>query len=332
MARNRVAKDITIKLGYLNARFLTSKGKIFDLITEIKNNDIDIMFIAETKSKISSNFNVDHGKLWIGEGKMNKINEKSTGVSGEMAIYVKNNINIYKLKIYNNRIAVVQQLNNKVLTTYIGIYAPTDDNNDETKNKFFAEVNEVIELSINEDKKNKDIIVRKPVILGDFNGYIGRNKMKNIHGGYYMCSEVNDNGTRLLELAMKLNISVINTYYKRRNSSRFSWSNTSKTQRSEIDYIVGERKLITNFRILTFSQFFVNSDHRAISSKYQIPKVILRRRKMKLNGTVDIDVANKIDWNFTCNSTTQKAVDEESMQLIQKIKRTLKPKDKDEKY
>uniref|UniRef100_A0A0N5C1H9 Reverse transcriptase domain-containing protein n=1 Tax=Strongyloides papillosus TaxID=174720 RepID=A0A0N5C1H9_STREA len=52
---------------------------------------------------------------------------------------------------------------------------------------------------------------------------------------------------------------------------------------------------------------------------------------MKLNSTVDIDIANRIDWNFTCNSTTQKAVDEEYTQLIQKIKRTLKPKDKDEK-
>uniref|UniRef100_A0A0K0F1V2 Uncharacterized protein n=1 Tax=Strongyloides venezuelensis TaxID=75913 RepID=A0A0K0F1V2_STRVS len=153
---------------------------------------------------------------------MNNTNEKSIRVIGGMALYVKNNINIYKLKIFNYRITVVQQLNNKALTTYIGIYAPTDDNNDETKNNFFAEVNKVIELLINEDKKNKDIIARKPVILGDFIDSIGRNKMKNIHRGYYMCFDVNDNSKRLLKLTMKLNISVINTYYKRRNSSRFT--------------------------------------------------------------------------------------------------------------
>jgi hypothetical protein len=95
-------------------------------------------------------------------------------------------------------------------------------------------------FAIQKYKNNPNII-----ILGDFNSQVGM----SLHGewkfiGNYGYGKRNERGWRLLNFCQENNLKIVNTFYKKRMSRRWTWISPNYNTTNLIDYTYfGSNKL-----------------------------------------------------------------------------------------
>ena len=88
--------------------------------------------------------------------------------------------------------------------TLVSVYAPTMTNPEETKDKFYEELNSII---LNTPKSDK------LMLLGDFNARVGSdNKIWGDVIGQYGVGKCNSNGLRLLQTCSEHGLLITNTH------------------------------------------------------------------------------------------------------------------------
>ncbi|KAH7697187.1 endonuclease-reverse transcriptase [Aphelenchoides avenae] len=127
-------------------------------------------------------------------------------------------------------------------TWVISAYAPTRDADDAVKDEFYEGLKTLLDR----------IPRRHIVMLGmDANAQFGPAKSSPSLGRwYYPAEETNDNGSRLLELAVQYNLCIANTIRRTRRDQRITWTSGATTSRdtkaarrsstlkSQIDYLL----------------------------------------------------------------------------------------------
>jgi len=90
------------------------------------------------------------------------------------------------------------------MATLISAYAPTAVASEDTKDEFYAQLNDII---------SRTPYRHKLILLGDFNARVGTNHVawKKVLGRYGVGNE-NSNGSRLLQLCSVHELSITNTF------------------------------------------------------------------------------------------------------------------------
>ncbi|CAH2092819.1 unnamed protein product [Euphydryas editha] len=114
--------------------------------------------------------------------------------------------------------------------------------------------------------------------MGDFNAKIGCPKTNYypVMGkhGYGVC---NERGERLLSYAYQHKLSIMNSFFKKKESRRWTWLSPDLKTNNEIDFIlIIHHKLITNIKIL--SKFKFSSDHRLVRATLLLSRPVKSRR------------------------------------------------------
>ena len=114
--------------------------------------------------------------------------------------------------------------------TIISAYAPTLTNSDETKEKFYEDLDQLIRSTSPSDKL---------LIMGDFNARVGKDQAswKRILGSQGV-GKMNPNGLLLLSKCAEHELCITNTVFRQADKFKTTWMHPRSKQWHLIDYII----------------------------------------------------------------------------------------------
>lgn len=178
----------------------------------------------------------------------------------------------YKNNITNfigisERVALLQVKFECFSLSIIQTYSPTERSTEEEIEEFYKD----IEYAHTKTEG-------KVIVMGDFNAKIGcpQANYYPIMGiyGYGVC---NERGERLLSYAYQHKLSIMNSFFKKKENRRWTWLSPDQKTKNEIDFImINHHKLITNIEVL--SKFNFSSDHRLVRATLRLSRPIKSRK------------------------------------------------------
>ena len=146
------------RLGTWNVR--SARNKEEELIREMKRYNLDILGLSETKGRGNSMKVID-GVSYVYAG----VTEGGVGI-----VVVERWVDyIRSWRCVNERCVMVRLKIEGVGITIVQVYAPTDDKDNDTKEEFYAVLQEVIARAQRRDKV---------VVMGDFIARVGNNVLR----------------------------------------------------------------------------------------------------------------------------------------------------------
>ncbi|CAG4934862.1 unnamed protein product [Colias eurytheme] len=167
-------------------------------------------------------------------------------------INIRHKKNIESYTGLTERVALLNMLLEDTHLSFIQVYAPTENANEEDINKFYETVAKALELA------HKDFI-----LMGDLNAKIGIPKKEEYlimkQNGY---GERNERGQRLVDFALENKLSILNTFFKKKPKNKWTWRSPNGKYTNEIDFILSNRtKIFENVEVMNINY---PSDHRAV--------------------------------------------------------------------
>ena len=186
----------------------------------------------------------------------------------------------------SSRISLLKILKKGKPIYLINVYAPTQPScqkNPDQRRKFYEQLEKVLQ-----DVPNRATLF----LIGDFNAKTGSSK--DLHPeviGNYGKGLTNENGERLIDLALKNNLLITNTFFKHRFAHVSTWtspglpSHRRNQIRNQIDYIQVRKdffKFVNDCR--AFSGISTNTDHRLVVIKIKDNYITLQNNNFKAKG------------------------------------------------
>lgn len=119
------------------------------------------------------------------------------------------------------------------------------------------------------------------LVIGDLNAKIGYPKHEeHMIMGRYGYGQRNPRGERLIQYAYENHLSVMNTYFKKRNSRKWTWISPDNNTKNEIDFILSYNpKVITNLEVLNNINF--PSAHKMVRCSLNLRTPKMNRKSLK---------------------------------------------------
>ena len=264
-----------IRFGTLNVGSLC--GRKTKVCEELKKRKVDVCCIQETKWK-------GQGARFMGtSGRRYKLWRSGNGAGfGGVGVLVKEEIsgNVVEVRRKSDRVmAIVLTLGREVMCV-ICAYGPQSGRPDAKKVRFYDEMGSEWDLG-----SSSEIIVS----LGDFNGHVGKyaEGFEGVHGGNGV-GKRNAEGRRLLEFCDERQLCVANTWFKKTDKRKITYSAGGGCG-TEIDFvIVGEkyRKYIRDVKVIPWElqhRMVVVDLDKKVLKKIVRKERIVRRKIWKLN-------------------------------------------------
>lgn len=203
------------RFGTWNVRTLLKMGRMEEVAREMLRYRLGVLALQEIR--------------WGGEGRIDKERytffyggESKQGENGTgFMIDRRYRERIIEFKKINSRISMLRMKNKIANITIVNIYAPTEESDEEKKNEFYEELEKTC------DRINKHDTL---ILLGDFNGKIGKEEyISNVAGRYTIHEETNDNGHRVCNLAEEMGMYIVSTKFEHKiehNVTYYSWEKT----------------------------------------------------------------------------------------------------------
>ena len=249
-----------VRVGTLNVGTMTGKGR--ELADMMERRKVDILCVQETK--------------WMGS--------KARSIGGGFKLFYhgvdgrRNGVGVILKEDYVKRVLEVRRVSDRVMSVKLEIegvmmnvisaYAPHMGCEMEYKEDFWSELDEVVE-SVSKDER---------VVIGaDFNGHVGEgNKEDEEVMGRYGLNKRNVEGQMVVEFAKRMEMAVVNTYFKKKEEHRVTYKSGGKC--TQVDYILSRRcnlKEISDCKVVAGES--VARQHRLVVCR-MILEVRLRKR------------------------------------------------------
>lgn len=270
-----------------NVRTLVTPGASDILSDELTKYNIDVIALQETHWP-DEGLVVTNDYIIYYSGTKNNDHHKGVG----FAIKKQLRTAVLSFKAINERLCVLRLKGRFKNITIINVYAPINAADDEDKDLFYEKLEEEYERIPNYDIK---------VVIGDFNGQVGKEVVwKEIAGNESLHDISNDNGTRLLSLAVAGDLKVMSTIFPRKNIHKITWNHPDGVTKNQIDHVLIDKRHsrhITNVRSLRSAE--VGSDHHLVLVKFQQRLAI--EKKEKTNKKPPINLEKLKDLNIRNN-------------------------------
>ena len=286
-ARNR------LRYGILNIG--TYKDKEEELLNLMKERNLDILGLSETRLKNKeSGLNLGDNYILTYSGVEQGTAKYGVGI----LIGPRLSKNIKVVKPINERIMRISlQLKRRRMHIF-QVYAPQQGLTNQVKEQFYDELQGEIEIL----PDNENII-----IMGDLNARVGvdRTNVDNIIGPFGEATK-NEDGERLIDWCLMNNISIMNGFFKQRETHKFTryrWNrNTGQfDHKSIIDYFLSsDKRIFNNVKVLPGDS--MDSDHRLVIAviTQEMKKSPLTNKTRKINIDNLKDTFRKEDFIEKC--------------------------------
>ncbi|XP_051775660.1 craniofacial development protein 2-like [Erpetoichthys calabaricus] len=199
---------------------MTGKGR--ELADMMERRKVDILCMQETKWKGSK-------ARWIGGGLKlfyHGLDRRRNGVGVILKErYVKS---VLEVKRASDRVIIMKLETGDVMMNVVSAYAPQVGCAMDEKEDFWSELDEVM----NSVPKGQKVVIGE-----DFNGHVGEgNRGDEEVMGRYGVKERNEEGQRIVDFAKRMDMAVVNTYFKMREKHRVTYKSGGRC--TQVDYIL----------------------------------------------------------------------------------------------
>ena len=275
-ARNR------LRFGILNIG--TYKDKEEELLNLMKERNLDVLGLSETRLK-----NKESGRD-LGDNYILAFSGVEQGIAKygvAMLVGPRLSKRIKMVKLVNERIMRITLQFKRGKMHILQVYAPQQGLSNQVKEQFYEDLQAETELLPNDEAI---------IVMGDLNGRVGsdRTNVENVIGPFGEETR-NDDGDSLIDWCLINNMSVMNGFFKQRESHKFTryrWNrNTGQfDQKSVIDYFLSsDKRLFNNVKVLPGDS--MDSDHRlviaVITQEIKRAPLANKIRKIKVENLKD---------------------------------------------
>ena len=261
--KRRMGQKMEVKVGTLNVGTMTGKGR--ELADMMVKRKVDILCVQETRWKGSKARNIGDGCKIFYHGEDGR----------------RNGVGVIPKEDYIGRVLEVKRVSDRmmymkldiegVMMTVISAYAPQVGCLREEKDKFWTDLDEVVESIPKEERL---------VIGADFNGHVGEGNRgdENVMGRYGDKAR-NAEGQMVVDFATRMEMAVVNTYFKKREEHRVTY--TSGGMSTQVDYIICRRaylKEIGDYKVIA-------GDNVAKQHRLLVCRITLQSRKLNIAKT-----------------------------------------------
>ncbi|KAK3528623.1 hypothetical protein QTP70_006031 [Hemibagrus guttatus] len=203
----RKAKSVGLRIGTLNVGTMTGKGR--ELADVMERRKMDILCVQETRWKGSKAHSIGAGFKLFYYG----VDSKRNGVG----VVLKEEFvrNVLEVKRVSDRVMSLKLEIEGVMLNVVSGYAPQVGCELEEKERFWSELDEVME----------SIPTGERVVIGaDFNGHVGEGNTGDEEVmGKFGVKERNPEGQMVVDFAKRMDMGVVNTYFQKREEHRVTY-------------------------------------------------------------------------------------------------------------
>ncbi|KAK3531455.1 hypothetical protein QTP70_020536 [Hemibagrus guttatus] len=222
----RKGKSVGLRIGTLNVGTMTGKGR--ELADMMERRKVDILCVQETRWKGSKARSIGAGFKLFYYG----VDRKRNGVG----VVLKEEFvrNVLEVKRVSDRVMSLKLEIEGVMLNVVSGYAPQVGCELEEKERFWSELDKVME----------SIPTGERVVIGvDFNGHVGEgNRGDEEVMGKFGVKERNLEGQMVVDVAKRMDMGVVNTYFQKREEHRVTYK--SGGRRTQVDYILCRRSVV----------------------------------------------------------------------------------------
>ncbi|KAK3535754.1 hypothetical protein QTP70_021053 [Hemibagrus guttatus] len=261
----RKGKSVGLRIGTLNVGTMTGKGR--ELADMMERRKVDILCVQETRWKGSKARSIGAGFKLFYYG----VDSKRNGVG----VVLKEEFvrNVLEVKRVSDRVMSLKLEIEGVMLNVVSGYAPQVGCELEEKERFWSELDEVIE----------SIPTGERVVIGaDFNGHVGEGNTGDEEVmGKFGVKERNLEGQMVVDFAKRMDMGVVNTYFQKREEHRVTYK--SGGRRTQVDYILcrrGNLKEISDCKVVVGES--VARQHRMVVCRMTLMVCKTKRSKIEM--------------------------------------------------
>ncbi|KAK3552787.1 hypothetical protein QTP86_022599 [Hemibagrus guttatus] len=247
------------------------KGR--ELADVMERRKVDILCVQETRWKGSKARSIGAGFKLFYYG----VDSKRNGVG----VVLKEEFvrNVLEVKRVSDRVMSLKLEIEGVMLNVVSGYAPRVDCELEEKERFWSELDEVME----------SIPTGERVVIGaDFNGHVGEgNRGDEEVMDKFGVKERNLEGQMIVDFAKRMDMTVVNTYFQKREEHRVTYK--SGGRRTQVDYILcrrGNLKEISDCKVVVGE--CVARQHRMVVCRMTL--MVCKKKRSK------IEIEKKTKW------------------------------------
>ncbi|KAK3557529.1 hypothetical protein QTP70_028486 [Hemibagrus guttatus] len=260
----RKGKSVGLRIGTLNVGTMTGKGR--ELADMMERRKVDILCVQETRWKGSKARSIGAGFKLFYYG----VDSKRNGVG----VVLKEEFvrNVLEVKRVSDRVMSLKLEIEGVMLNVVSGYAPQVGCELEEKERFWSELDEVME----------SIPTGERVVIGaDFNGHVGEGNTGDEEVmGKFGVKERNLEGQMVVDFAKRMDMGVVNTYFQKREEHRVTYK--SGGRRTQVDYILcrrGNLKEISDCKVVVGES--VARQHRMVVCRMTLMVCKTKRSKIE---------------------------------------------------
>ncbi|KAK3565302.1 hypothetical protein QTP86_005478 [Hemibagrus guttatus] len=260
----RKGKSVGLRIGTLNVGTMTGKGR--ELADVMERRKVDILCVQETRWKGSKARSIGAGFKLFYYG----VDSKRNGVG----VVLKEEFvrNVLEVKRVSDRVMSLKLEFEGVMLNVVSGYAPQVGCELEEKERFWSELDEVME----------SIPTGERVVIGaDFNGHVGEGNTGDEEVmGKFGVKERNLEGQMVVDFAKRMDMGVVNTYFQKREEHRVTYK--SEGRRTQVDYILcrrGNLKEISDCKVVVGES--VARQHRMVVCRMTLMVCKTKRSKIE---------------------------------------------------
>ncbi|KAK3530930.1 hypothetical protein QTP70_006515 [Hemibagrus guttatus] len=243
---------------------MTGKGK--ELADMMERRKVDILCVQETRWKGSKARSIGAGFKLFYYG----VDSKRNGVG----VVLKEEFvrNVLEVKRVSDRAMSLKLEIEGMMLNVVSGYAPQVGCELEEKERFWSELDEVME----------SILTGERVVIGaDFNGHVGEGNTGDEEVmGKFGVKERNLEGQMVVDFAKRMDMGVVNTYFQKREEHRVTYK--SGGRRTQVDYILcrrGNLKEISDCKVVVGES--VARQHRMVVCRMTLMVCKTKRSKIE---------------------------------------------------
>ncbi|KAK3532736.1 hypothetical protein QTP86_028100 [Hemibagrus guttatus] len=261
---------------------MTAEWKGRELADMMERRKVDILCVQETRWKGSKARSIGAGFKLIYYGVDSKRNGVGVVLNKE---FVRN---VLEVKTVSDRVMSLKLEIEGVMLNVVSGYAPQVGWELEEKERFWSELDEVME----------SIPTGERVVIGaDFNGHVGEGNTGDEEVmGKFGVKERNLEGQMVVDFAKRMDMAVVNTYFQKREEHRVTYK--SGGRRTQVDYILcrrGNLKEISDCKVVVRES--VARQHRMVVCRMTL--MVCKKKRQKLRQALGGQVVLPDDWETT---------------------------------
>ncbi|XP_076064949.1 uncharacterized protein LOC143038991 [Oratosquilla oratoria] len=175
-------------------------------------------------------------------------------------------------------------IRNSRYVTLVHVYAPTLDSDDEIKDRFSAQLNDITQAIPREEKI---------ILLGDFNARVGSSHhlWEGVLGRHGV-GKCNDNGLCLLTFCFQDHLTITNTMFQLQNKFKTTWMHPRSKIWHLLDYVIVRRNDIKDVKITRAMRGADGWTHHRLVRSILHLKIRLPTRRQAPKKQLDLKALN----------------------------------------